>query len=197
MKKTTLHDALLHIGVSARIAVITMLICSGAYPLVILGFARFIAPETAEGSLIRDDKGMIRGSRLIAQEFRKPEYFWPRPSAVAYNAAGAAGSNFSPASTQVRSRAEQTALIYRACKRNPLPADLAAASGSGLDPCISLKAALYQVPRVAKSRGLMAGDVAFLVHRHSEVHSPFPTGGSLVNVLELNMELDGVRNSAR
>ena len=139
---------------SIRLVVVTMLICVAGYTALILGFAQIVTPDTAEGSLIKGKDGKIIGSRLIAQNFTKPRYFWPRPSAVDYNAAGAGGSNKSPTSTNLTERAQNTDRALRSVRREAVAAELAAASGGGLDPHITEHAALYQAERVAKARGI-------------------------------------------
>jgi potassium-transporting ATPase KdpC subunit len=194
MKKSIFQEGVLHAATSARIALVTILLCGGLYPVLIYGVARILAPESADGSLIRNEKGAVAGSRLIAQEFTRPGYFWPRPSAVSYNAAGAGGSNLSPASPLVRKRAGDLISSYGADVARPLPADLATASGSGLDPHISLAAALFQAPRIAEARGMALAKVVALVKESSaDEHLPSWTGGALVNVLVLNMKLDANR----
>lgn len=166
---------------SLRILSAAFVICSVVYPLVVLGFARAAAPVSAEGSLVHAADGAVVGSRLIAQSFTSPRYFWPRPSAVDHNAAAAAGSNLSPAGQTVRARGGDTVTRYGATPDRPLPADLATTSGSGLDPHISRAGAEYQVARVAAARGLPADRVRDLL----------PAAGA-VNVLELNLALDAL-----
>ncbi len=193
MKKTIMKDTAPNLAASLRIALATIVLCGGLYPLIILSFAHFATPETASGSLLRDRAGNVVGSRLLAQAFTRPGYFWPRPSAVKYNAAGAGGSNLSPAGPEVRERAEQTVADFGADSRRPLPADLATASGSGLDPFITLKAALFQAPRVARARGIALSDVDAAIRRHADTQKIFWSREGLVNVLALNMELDTVQ----
>jgi K+-transporting ATPase ATPase C chain len=175
---------------SLRITVATMLVCVAGYTLLILGIAQLATPETANGSLIRRGDGTIVGSRLIAQRFEQPWYFWPRPSACDYNAAGAAGSNKSPTSPDLTERATELVARYGATAEDPLPADLAAASGGGLDPHITERAARYQAQRVAGARGVPAEEVESLIRKLA-----FSPGGPLtlerlVNVLELNLATD-------
>src|SRR5689334_8669168 len=122
---------------SLRVAFATLLVVVAGYTLVMLGIAAVIAPDSAQGSLIRDRSGAVVGSRLIAQKFSAPDYFWPRPSAVDYNGAGAGGSNKSPTNPDVAERAAATVTQYGATAAMPLPAELAAASGGGLDPHVS------------------------------------------------------------
>jgi K+-transporting ATPase ATPase C chain len=182
-------DALL---ASIRLVIATMLICVAGYALVIWGIGRAVTPATAQGSLIAAPDGAVVGSRLIAQGFSDPGYFWPRPSAVDYNAAGAAGSNKSPTSEDLTARATEIVARYGATPENPLPPELAAAPGGGLDPHISEGAALYQAPRVAEARGLPLEDVEALIAEHRFRPGGFLTPDRLVNVLELNLALDRV-----
>jgi K+-transporting ATPase ATPase C chain len=175
---------------SIRTAIVTMVVCVMAYTAAVWGIARAVAPASADGSLIRNASGTVIGSSRIAQAFRSPRYFWPRPSAVDYNAAGAGGSNLSPTSTKLTERAEKIVAAYQATKENPLPADLVSASGAGLDPDISLAGALYQVDRIAVARSVPTADVKALVER-TAVTPGGPLGdGRIVNVLELNLALD-------
>ena len=192
MKNTLMEDTGANIAASLRIALATIVLCSGIYPLFIFSFAHFAVPEAASGSLVRNQAGKVVGSRLIAQAFTKPGYFWPRPSAVKYTADAAGGSNLSPAGPEVRQRALQTVKEYGADFRRPLPADLAAASGSGLDPLITLRAALFQASRVAHARRMALSDVQAAIRRHAAGQQILESGDGLVNVLVLNMELDAL-----
>jgi K+-transporting ATPase ATPase C chain len=178
---------------SLRVALGTLLVGAVGYTLLILGTALVVNPEGAAGSLLLRPDGTVVGSRLIAQGFTQPRHFWPRPSSVGYNAAGAGGSNKSPTNPELTARARDLAAAFGAADARPLPADLAAASGSGLDPHVTEAAALYQVERVAAARGLAPATVRELV-----VHRAFAPGGWLapdriVNVLELNLALDAGR----
>jgi K+-transporting ATPase ATPase C chain len=132
------------------------------------------------------------GSSLVAQKFTQPRYFWPRPSAVDYSAAAAGGSNKSPTSPDLTKRAEEIVAQYGATAKNPLPPELAAASGAGLDPHISARAALYQAARVAEARGLSLSKVEALIKDHAFSPGGFLAPDLLVNVLELNIALDNV-----
>lgn len=179
---------------SIRLVVATMLICVVGYTAAILGVARFF-PDTARGSLIAAADGKIVGSRLIAQKFSQPRYFWPRPSAAGkdgYDATSAAGSNKSPTSVDLTKRAQELVARYGASADRPLPAELAAASGGGLDPHISAHAALYQAARVAAARGIPLSQVQALIDRHAFASGGMFTPDKLVNVLELNLALDGL-----
>jgi K+-transporting ATPase ATPase C chain len=176
---------------SLRLCAITLLVCSGAYTLLILGFAQVVTPGTADGSLLaRPGENAIVGSRLIAQAFSQPRWFWPRPSAADYNAAAASGSNKSPCSPDLTERAQKTVAAFGAAAGRPLPADLAAASGSGLDPHISERAALWQAARVAEARHLELAVVETLVRQRAFAPGGFLTHERIVNVLELNLALD-------
>ena len=116
---------------SLRVTVATMAICVAGYAAAVWAVAQAVNPDGAQASLVTRADGTIVGSRLVAQAFTEPRYFWPRPSAVDYNAAGAAGSNKSPTSTDVADRGKEIVAAYGATAANPLPADLAAASGAG------------------------------------------------------------------
>jgi K+-transporting ATPase ATPase C chain len=175
---------------SIRLVIATLLICVVGYTALILVFAQIVTPGTAEGSLIKDQDGKIVGSHLIAQSFTNAVYFWPRPSAVNYNGAGAGGSNKSPTSTNLTERAQQLIEQYGASVAKPLPAELAAASGGGLDPHITEHAALYQVERVAKARGIPQPQIESLIRQHAFAPGGALTPDRLVNALELNLVLD-------
>ena len=170
--------------------------CGVAYPLAVTGVASVAFPQQASGSLLEVD-GKPLGSALIGQEFTAPRYFWGRPSATAptpYNAAGSGGSNLGPLNPAftdaVRGRVDALRAADPA-NTAPIPADLVTASGSGLDPEISLAAALYQVRRVADARGLPAPHVETLVQQHAALPFLGIFGEARVNVLALNLALDG------
>ncbi|MCP9223290.1 potassium-transporting ATPase subunit C [Erythrobacter sp. LQ02-29] len=174
---------------SLRLWLVTILICVVGYAGMMLAFAQTVTPWRADGSIV-EVEGRAVGSALVAQEFTVPRYFWPRPSAADYDAMGAAGSNLSPTSDDLTARAQETIARYGATPATPLPADLVAASGGGLDPHISLDGALYQVDRVAQTRGLPQAELRNLV-----TSLAFAPGGvfapeRIVNVLELNLALD-------
>jgi len=179
---------------SIRITVATMAICVAGYATAVWAVGQAITPETTEGSLITAPDGTVVGSRQIAQGFTQPKYFWPRPSAVNYDAAGAGGSNKSPTSPDLTARAQEIITRYGATAENPLPPELAAASGAGLDPHISEHAALYQASRVAEARGLPQAQVETLIRDHAFAPGGFLTSSRVVNVLELNLALDRQRS---
>lgn len=174
---------------SIRLWLVTFVVCVVLYTALILGFAQIAAPFGANGSII-ELGGKPVGSELVAQKFTTPRYVWPRPSAVDYNAMGAAGSNKSPTSSDLTKRAEETIAAYGATPDKPLPADLVAASGGGLDPHISLAGALYQAGRVAEARGLPRAEVERLIQAQAtSVGGPLAPE-RIVNVLQLNLALD-------
>lgn len=166
------------------------------YPAAITGFAQALFPHQAQGSLIEKD-GIILGSALIGQNFSEDKYFWSRPSATtpqAYNAMASSGSNMSIGNpdllknTQDRLDALRKASPYRDL---PVPVDLVTASGSGLDPEISVAAASYQAARIAKARSLSLHKVHELIAKYT-IHRPFGfLGETGVNVVLLNLSLDG------
>jgi potassium-transporting ATPase KdpC subunit len=168
------------------------------YPLLITGIAQVIFPHQANGSLIVQ-QGQVIGSELIGQSFNDPRYFWGRPSATSpfpYNAAASAGSNLGPTNP---SMIEQVNARIAALKASdplsitPIPIDLITASGSGLDPNISIAAALYQVPRVSNARGLSEEMVKSLIDQYTEERQFIILGEPRVNVLELNLALDEIK----
>jgi len=182
---------------SLRVAAATIAVCVVGYAAVILGVAQLLTPATANGSLITAADGRVVGSRLIAQKFTRPGYVRPRPSAVDYDAAGAGGSNTSPTSPDLTKRAETLIARYGATAEHPLPPELVAASGSGLDPHISEHAALYQADRVAGARGIAPPDVEALIRARAFAPGGPLTPGRVVNVLELNLALDSLAPSGR
>lgn len=175
---------------SIRIVLVTIAFCCLVYPLAIWGIGQFLMPYSANGSLVRNGQGEIVGSELLAQAFSRPEYFWPRPSAVDYNAAASGGSNLSPTNWELRERGEALVARFKASADHPVPADLVTASGSGLDPNITLAAARYQAGRVAKARGLSVDTVIELLTQYADRPGGVLTQQSMVNVLLVNMALD-------
>jgi len=178
-----------HLRAVLFLTVSTLLACCVIYPSALLGIGRLFTPHTASGRILYD-RGQAVGSEIIAQNFTRNEYFWPRPSAVDYNAAGSGGSNLSPTNPELRKRVQAAIVKYGATATNPLPADLATASGSGLDPEISLAAAKYQAARVATARHLPTAIVSALIDRHTNGNGELWRPSPSVNVLKLNLELD-------
>jgi potassium-transporting ATPase KdpC subunit len=179
-----------HALTSCRIIIATMAICCLCYGLLIFCIGRLAVPGKAEGSLVSDDNGAVVGSELIAQSFSRPEYFWPRPSAVNYDASASGGSNLSPANPEVRKRAADIIAKMGKSGGELIPADLVTASGSGLDPDITLSAATYQAERVASARGIPLQEVIKLLERNAETPVGILSGEPLINVLSVNIELD-------
>ncbi len=168
------------------------------YPFVVTGIAQAVFPRQANGSLIVQD-GKVIGSELIGQSFDSPSYFWGRLSATSpfpYNAAASSGSNLGPTNPALLVTAQaRIAALKAADPQNtlPVPIDLVTSSGSGLDPDISLAAALYQIPRVAKARGMSQDSVRALVDLYSQGYQFGLLGAPRVNVLQLNLALDGIK----
>lgn len=172
-----------------------------AYPLLVTGVAQIVFPHQSNGSLIERD-GNVVGSELIGQQFDAPKYFSGRPSATGptpYNAAASTGSNYGPTNPAqldaVRARVESLKRANRVPSQ-PVPVDLVTASGSGLDPHISPAAAEFQTARVAKARGILEDNVRELVRAHTQRRTLGLLGEPRVNVLELNLALDGLGRSA-
>jgi potassium-transporting ATPase KdpC subunit len=173
------------------------LITGVVYPLAVTGIAQTLFPHQANGSLIHVD-GRLYGSELIGQQFDDPKYFWGRPSATAYNAAASSGSNLAPTNPvlheMVQARIDALKLADPG-NRLRIPVDLVTTSASGLDPHISVAAALYQVHRVAAARGVSEADVQSLVDANMEGRQFGFLGELRVNVLLLNLALDGIKPS--
>lgn len=177
--------------------VLLSLVTGLAYPLAVAGVARLFFPRQARGSLIQQG-GQVVGSSLIGQPFIDPGYFWSRPSATTpfpYNAAAGAGSNYGPLNPDLLDQVKRRATELRtADPQNTalLPVDLVTSSASGLDPHISPAAAEWQVPRVARARGLDESAVRRLVQEHTAGRQLGFLGEPRVNVLELNLALDAL-----
>jgi len=182
---------------AAIVSLVVLTVVTGIiYPLIVTGIAQAVFPYQANGSLIVKD-GKPVGSALIGQPFDDPKYFWSRPSATSPfpdNAGSSSGSNLSPTNPDLVKAVQGRVDALRAADPGnaaPVPVDLVTASGSGLDPHISPAAALYQVPRVAKARGLAPHAVRQLVDRHTEGRFLGLLGEPRINVLALNLALDG------
>jgi K+-transporting ATPase ATPase C chain len=181
---------------SVMVTVMFAIVCCGLYPLVVFGISQALFHDKANGSLIVDADGTVRGSRLLGQQFAADKYFHPRPSAAGngYDAANSSGSNLGPTSQKLNDSIAQNVASYR--DQNGLgtnvevPADAVTASGSGLDPHISVRNAELQVARVAKARGMDADKIRTLVKQNTDAASLGMLGDSGVNVLQLNLALD-------
>ena len=168
------------------------------YPLVVTGITQVLFPHQANGSLILKD-GEALGSELIGQPFSEARYFWSRPSATSpfpYNAAASTGSNLGPGNPDLVQSVQERISALQADDPHaalPVPVDLVTSSASGLDPHISIAAALYQVSRVAEARGIDAEAVRQLVDQYTEGRQLGVLGEPRVNVLELNLALDEIK----
>jgi K+-transporting ATPase ATPase C chain len=169
-----------------------------AYPLVVTGISRLIFPHQANGSLI-EANGNVIGSTLIGQQFDAPTYFWGRLSATGpypYNAAASSGSNFGPTNPALLDDVKARIAALKAAdplNTQLIPVDLVTSSGSGLDPDISVEAALYQVPRIARVRGISVDSLIGLVNQFTEGRQLGFLGEPRVNVLKLNLALNGLK----
>jgi potassium-transporting ATPase KdpC subunit len=176
--------------------IVTTVLLGLIYPLVVAGIAQVIFPDKANGQLIERD-GRVIGSRIIGQPFASPGYFRPRPSAAGangYDAAGSAGTNYGPTNKKLIDRVKTDAEKLKAENPGkPVPVDLVTTSASGLDPHISPAAAEFQIPRVAKERGMSEDEVRQLVKAHTTGRQFGFLGEAVVNVLELNLDLDSKR----
>ena len=180
--------------------IVTTIILGLIYPLVVTALAQVIFPDKANGQLIRNAEGTVIGSRLIGQPFTSPGYFRSRPSAAGangYDASGSGGSNLGPTNQKLIDRVKaDVEKLQRENPGKPVAIDLVTTSGSGLDPHISPAAAEFQVPRVARERGMSEDELRQIVAAHTEGRQFGFLGEPRVNVLELNLDLDN-RNNAR
>ncbi|MGD0521503.1 MAG: potassium-transporting ATPase subunit KdpC [Terracidiphilus sp.] len=176
---------------SILFTIVTTVLLGLGYPLFVTGVAAVFFPRQAAGSLIKLNDGTVIGSELIAQSFTSDKYFHPRPSANSYDAQNSGGSNLAQSSKALVDRIQ--ASIDKLAQENPghpVPVDLVTTSASGLDPDITPDAADFQVPRVAKARGIPADSIRQLVARHTASRQLGILGEPRVNVLELNLDLD-------
>ncbi len=173
--------------------IVFTLILGVAYPFAVWGISQVVFPYQANGSLVLNSKGEVIGSALIGQNFTSPGYFHGRLSAAGngYDAGASSGSNLGPTSDKLIKRVEaDTATIAADNPGRSIPADLVTTSGSGLDPHISPAAAEFQVPRIAKERGMSDGEVRDLVAQRTEGRQLGFLGEARVNVFLLNLDLD-------
>jgi K+-transporting ATPase ATPase C chain len=181
---------------SIRATVVTLVLTGLAYPLVMTGIAQFLFPGRANGSLVTDQSGNVVGSELLAQGFSRAGYFHPRPSAAGekgYDPLASGGSNLGPTSKALRDQA--AARLEALAKENPEASgpplvELVTASGSGLDPHLSPAAALWQVPRIARARGVAPARVQAVVEELTQGRDLGILGEPRVDVLDLNLALD-------
>jgi K+-transporting ATPase ATPase C chain len=182
--------------IAIRTTIVTIVLTGILYPFVMTGLAQVLFPWRANGSLVTDEKGQVVGSELIAQGFVNPAYFQPRPSAAGekgYDPTSSAGSNLGTTSKKLQDRVAgdlKTLKEQNPDAPGPIPVELVTASGSGLDPHISPQGALWQVPRVAKARGITAERVRAVVDANVERRTFGILGEPRVNVLLVNLALD-------
>ena len=178
-----------------RFTLATTLVFGLIYPLCVTGLSNMLFPKQAAGSLI-ERNGHVVGSKLIGQSFSSDKYFHSRPSAAGsgYDASASSPSNLAPTNQALVDRVKSdVAKLQQENPGAPIPADMVTASGSGLDPEISPAAAEFQIPRVAKARGLSVDSVKALVARHTQARTFGIFGEPRVNVLELNLDLDSLK----
>jgi K+-transporting ATPase ATPase C chain len=178
---------------SIRATLVLAAVTCGAYPLLITGIAQTVFKDKASGSLITDKNGKVIGSSLLGQNFAADHYFHPRPSAAGngYDAASSSGSNLGPTSQKLNDAIKERIAAYRT--KNGLAADAVTASGSGLDPHISVKNAELQTARVAKARNLSVEKVTELIASNTTKPDLGILGETGVNVLKLNLALDALK----
>jgi len=187
-----------HIRGAVLATLVLAIVCCGLYPLVVFGIAQALFRDKANGSFIVDPDGTVRGSKLLGQSFTDAKYFHPLPSSAGngYDAAGSGGSNLGPTSQKLNDAIKDRVDAYRnengLNASDAVPADAVTASGSGLDPHISLRNAELQTPRVAKTRGLSEDQVRELVGQNTESRDLGFLGEPGVNVLGLNLALDSL-----
>jgi len=182
--------------VSLRATAVTLVLAGLLYPVLTTAAANLLFPRRAQGSLVEDERGNVVGSELIAEPFAGDAYLQPRPSAAGekgWDASGSGGSNLGPTSKALRDRAAKD--LERLSQGNPdaqgpVPAELVSASASGLDPHLSPGAALWQVPRIARARGVSEERVRSLIDGRVEGRDLFVLGEPRVNVLLVNLALD-------
>lgn len=178
--------------IAVLMTIATTVLLGLVYPLLVTALAQLIFPGKANGQLLRRE-GAVIGSRILGQAFTAPGYFHSRPSAAGngYDAANSNGSQLGPTNRKLIDRVQQdTAAAHAENPAEPVPVDLVTASASGLDPDITPAAAWFQVPRVARARGLSVEQVQQLVAKHTQSRQFGFLGEARVNVLELNLELD-------
>jgi len=194
-----MKNILVEFGRSIVATLFFAVILCGLYPLVIYGVSEVLFPRQANGSLLADKTGAVRGSALLAQNFTGAQYFHPRPSAAGsngYDATSSGGSNYGPTSSNLVASITANLAAYRSdnglATNAPAPADAVTASGSGLDPHISVANAELQIPRVAKARGITEAQLRRLVEQNTEGRDLGVFGEPRVNVMTLNFALDGL-----
>jgi potassium-transporting ATPase KdpC subunit len=191
-----MKEFLSHIRSAVVSTLVLAVVCCGLYPFIVFGISQLLFRDQANGSLITGADGSVRGSRLLGQAFSGAKYFHPRPSAAGngYDATSSGGSNLGPTSRKLNDAIKERLAAYRAenglSESAPVPADAVTASGSGLDPHISLQNAELQIPRVVKARGVAEEKVRELIRQNTNGRDFGVFGEPGVNVLQLNRALD-------
>jgi K+-transporting ATPase ATPase C chain len=192
----------IRIAVRALIATVVLVVLTGiAYPLVATGFAQLVLPNKADGSIVTEN-GRPIGSTLIGQQWKGPQWFYGRPSAVEYDASTSSGSNLGPHSKELAKEISQRVAAVLALERpynsnltaSQIPADLVTASGSGLDPNISPAAAAFEAPRISAVRRLPLSTVRSLIDANTSGRTLGFLGEPRVNVFDLNLALQGAQS---
>jgi len=183
------------IGIALRATLATLVLTGILYPLAMTGLARVVASDQAAGSLVTDERGQVVGSALIGQSFTRPGYLWPRPSAAGagWDGTASGGSNLGTTAQKLHDRAATEVERLRAANpdaTDQVPAELVAASASGLDPHLSPAAALWQAPRVARARKVDPARVRAVIESQIEDRTLGFLGEPRVNVLLTNLALD-------
>jgi potassium-transporting ATPase KdpC subunit len=187
-----------HLRITIISLILFTILTGMIYPLAVTGISQLIFPGKANGSLIKKE-GKVLGSELIGQPFSDPKYFWSRLSATgpyAYNAGSSTGSNYGPLNPALFDAVKKRVQDLKAAdslNTKPIPVDLVTASGSGLDPHISIAAAIYQASRIARTRGLTEEQVRSMIGQYTDGRSLGFLGEPGVNVLQLNLALDELK----
>lgn len=167
-------------------------VCGIFYPAIVYGFAKFAFPKVSSGSLIEVD-GKVIGSELLSQSFDSPEYFHSRPSAVGFDTSSSGASNLGPSNVQLSKKVEERRIYWvERGGTEPVPSELLYSSGSGLDPHLSPEAVKYQIPLVAKAKGISEEKLARLVDATLESPEWGLFGSSKINILKLNLKLRSI-----
>jgi K+-transporting ATPase ATPase C chain len=201
-KGDTMKNILHQFKISAVVLIVFSILTGIVYPLVITAISQLLFPQKANGSIVKID-GKEAGSELIGQPFNDPKYFWSRLSATSpyqYNAGASSGSNLGPVNPSLLDGIKKRMQDLKTAdpqNNEPVPVDLVTASGSGLDPHISIAATMYQVPRVARLRGIGVDQLRTLVDRYTEGRQFGILGEPRVNVLQLNLALDKVHSTPK
>jgi K+-transporting ATPase ATPase C chain len=189
-----------HILPAIKLTIVCILFFVGAYTLLVWGIGQLVAPNNGKGETINYNNSVDNphyGFANIGQSFTSDKYFWSRPSAAGYNAAGSGASNKGPSNeeylAQVQARIDTFLVHNPEVMKSDIPVEMVTASGSGLDPHISPKAALIQVARIARARNIPEDKIIALVNKHTEKPLLGMLGPSRVNVLELNISLDNLK----